>query len=158
MSQTVTQQRIEIVEASRFRPMDPTTGHMMDPDDAALHRAIGLDRRDPPPSGRGPPFGGNPGGGGPPFGGNPGGGGGGGGPPHRHPLPGGGQAPQAGNGKLIGNPPAVFAGERDKAEHFLTQWRLFAGINLNNEAIWDYYQRSMLFLTYIQGKAVSEWV
>ena len=52
----------------------------------------------------------------------------------------------------------VFSGERDKAEHFLTQWRLFAGINLNNEAIRDYYQRSMLFLTYIQGKAVSEWV
>ena len=52
----------------------------------------------------------------------------------------------------------MFSGERDKAEHFLTQWRLFAGINLNNEAIRDYYQRSMLFLTYIQGKAVSEWV
>ena len=32
------------------------------------------------------------------------------------------------------------------------------GVNLNNEAIRDYYQRSMLFLTYIQGKAVSEWV
>ena len=128
----------------------------MDPDDAALHRAIGLDRGDPPPNGGGPPFGGAPGGEGPPFGGNPGGGGGE-GPPHGHPLLGGGQAPQAGNSKLIGNPPAVFS-ERDKAEHFLTQWRLFAGINLNNEAIQDYYQRSMLFLMYIQGKAVSEWV
>ena len=124
----------------------------MDPDDAALHRAIGPDRRDPPPNREGNP------GEGPPFGGNPGGGGGGGGPLHRHPLPGGGQALQASNGKLIGNPPAVFSGERDKAEHFLTQWRLFAGINLNNEAIRDFYQRSMLFLMYIQGKAVSEWV
>ena len=37
MSQTVTQQRIEIVEAPRFGPIDPTTGHVMDPDDAALH-------------------------------------------------------------------------------------------------------------------------
>ena len=45
----------------------------MDPDDAALHRAIGLDRGDPPPNGGGPPFGGAPGGEGPPFGGNPGG-------------------------------------------------------------------------------------
>ena len=130
----------------------------MDPDDAAIHRAIGPDRGDPPPNRGDPPFGGAPGGGGPPFGGNPGGGGGRGGPPHGHPLPGEGQAPPASNGKLIGNPPAVFSGERDKAEHFLTQWRLFAGINLNNEAIRDYYQRSMLFLTYIQGKAVSEWV
>ena len=97
----------------------------MDPDDAALHRAIGPDHGDPPPNRGGPPFGGAPGGGGPPFGGNPGGGGGG-GPPHRHPLPGGGQVPQASNGKLIGNPPPVFSGERDKAKHFLTQWRLFA--------------------------------
>ena len=102
----------------------------MDPDDAALHRAIGPDHGDPPPNREG-----NPEGEGPPFGGNPGGGGGGGGPLHGHPLPGGGQAPQASNGKLIGNPPAVFSGECDKAEHFLTQWRLFAGINLNNEAI-----------------------
>ena len=107
----------------------------MDPDDAALHRAIGPDRGDPPPNGGGPPFGEAPGGGGPPFGGNPGGGGGRGGPLHGHPLPGGGQALQASNGKLIGNPPAVFSRERDKAEHLLTQWRLFVGINLNNEAI-----------------------
>ena len=129
----------------------------MDPDNAAIHRAIGPDHGDPPPNRGGPPFREAPRGGGPPFGGAPGGGGGG-GPLHGHPLPGGGQAPQAGNGKLIGNPPAVFPGERDEAEHFLTQWRLFAGINLYNEAIQDYYQRSMLFLTYIQGKAVSEWV
>ena len=74
MSQTVTQQRIEIVEAPQFGPIDPTTGHVMDPDDAAIHRVIGPDRGDPPPNGGGPPFGGAPGGGGPPFGGNPGGG------------------------------------------------------------------------------------
>ena len=107
----------------------------MDANDAAIHRAIGPDRGDPPPNRGGPPFEGASGGGRPPFGGNPGGGGGGGEPLHGHPLSGGGQAPQASNGKVIENPPAVFSGERDKAEHFLTQWRLFAGINLNNEAI-----------------------
>ena len=74
----------------------------MDPDNAAIHRAIGPDQGDPPPNGGDPPLGRAPGGGGPPNGGNLGGGGGGGGPPHGHPLPGGGQAPQAGNGKLIG--------------------------------------------------------
>ena len=37
MSQTVTQQRIEIVEAPWFGAIDPVTGHVMDPDDAALH-------------------------------------------------------------------------------------------------------------------------
>src|SRR6201996_4529444 len=119
MSQTVTQQHIEIVEAPCFGVIDPTTGHMMDTDDAALHRAIGSDQGDPPSGGGGPPYGGAPSGGGSPFGGNPGGGGGG-GPPHGHPLLGGGQASQANNSKLIRNPPAVFAGEHDKAEHFLT--------------------------------------
>ena len=125
----------------------------MDPDDAAIHRAIGPDCGDPPPNREGPPFEEASEGEGPPFGGNPGGGEGEGGPLHGHSLPGGGQAPQAGNGKLIENPSAVFSGECDKAEHFLTQWRLFAGINLNNGAIWDYYQRSMLFLTYSTFKA-----
>src|ERR1700761_4402462 len=160
MSQTVTQQRMEIVKAPRFGVIDPTTGHMMHPDDAALHCTIGPDQGDPPPGAsppRGPPFGGAPGGGGPPFGGHPGGGGGGGGPPHGHPGV-GGPIPQNNNSKLIGNPPIVFNGERDKAEAFLTQWDFFIGINLSTEVMHDYYQRSMLFLSYIQGKLVSEWV
>ena len=134
MSQTITQQHVEIVEAPRFGVIDPSTGHMMDPDDAALHRAIGPDQGDPPPGRGGPPFGGAPGGGGPPFGGNPGGGGGGGGPPHGQLPPGRGPAPQS-NNKLIGNAPIVFTGEQDKAESFLTQWDLFVGINLNTDTM-----------------------
>src|SRR6201996_6076634 len=144
MSQTVTQQRMEIVKAPRFGVIDPTTGHMMHPDDAALHCAIGPDQGDPPPGAsppRGPPFRGAPRGGGPPFGGLPGGGGGG-GPPHGHSGI-RGPAPQNNNNKLIGNPPIVFTGERDKAEAFLTQWDLFVGINLHTEVMCDYYQRSM---------------
>ena len=45
-----------------------------------------------------------------------------------------------------------------KAEHFLTQWKLYVGINISNLTITNYYQRSMLFLAYIQGAGVSEWV
>ena len=44
-----------------------------------------------------------------------------------------------------------------RAEHFLTQWKLYVSINISNRTIANYYQRSTLFLTYIQGVGVSEW-
>jgi hypothetical protein len=109
-----------------------------------------------PPRG-GPPAGGPPGG---PFG-PPGGG-----PPGR-PFgpPGGPPAPippapvvGGGGGKLVGNTPLIFKGERSRAEEFITQWQLYEGVNITNELMRNAYQRAMLFLTYIQGPIVNEWV
>jgi hypothetical protein len=163
--------------------INPVTGHV-DADDAALFRAIGPDQPDPPsisgtegtthvpfgwirPQGRGmpeprryiygggppPPRGGPPGG---PFG-PPGGGPPGGGPPM--PIP---PAPVGGGGgrndKLVGNTPLIFKGERSKAEEFITQWQLYEGVNITNDLMRNAYQRAMLFLTYIQGPIVNEWV
>jgi hypothetical protein len=115
--------------------------------------------------GGGPP-GGNPPGGGPPGGpfgppgggpfGPPGGGPPGGGPPA--PLP---PAPAVMGGrsdKLVGNTPLIFKGERNKAEEFITQWQLYEGVNITNDLMRNAYQRAMLFLTYIQGPIVNEWV
>jgi hypothetical protein len=121
----------------------------------------------PPPPGGGPPGGpfGPPGGGppggpfGPPGGGPPGGpfGPPGGGPPM--PIP---PAPVVGGGgrndKLVGNTPLIFKGERSKAEEFITQWQLYEGVNITNDLMRNAYQRPMLFLTYIQGPIVNEWV
>jgi hypothetical protein len=112
----------------------------------------------PPPAGGPPggPFG--PPGGGPP-GGPPGGpfGPPGGGPPM--PIP---PAPVVGGGgrndKLVGNTPLIFKGERSKAEEFITQWQLYEGVNITNDLMRNAYQRAMLFLTYIQGPIVNEWV
>jgi hypothetical protein len=115
--------------------------------------------------------GGGPPGGGPPAGGPPGGpfGPPGGGPPGR-PFgpPGGGPpapippAPVVGGGgrsdKLVGNTPLIFKGERSRAEEFITQWQLYEGVNITNELMRNAYQRAMLFLTYIQGPIVNEWV
>jgi hypothetical protein len=100
------------------------------------------------PPGRGPPGGGPPGGGplGPP----------GGGPPA--PIP---PAPAVGgirNDKLVGNTPLIFKGERSRAEEFITQWQLYEGVNITNDLMRNAYQRAMLFLTYIQGPIVNEWV
>jgi hypothetical protein len=111
------------------------------------------------PPGRGPPAGGPPGGPfGPPGGGPPGGPfGPPGGPPA--PIP---PAPVVGGGgrsdKLVGNTPLIFKGERSRAEEFITQWQLYEGVNITNELMRNAYQRAMLFLTYIQGPIVNEWV
>jgi hypothetical protein len=114
--------------------------------------------------GGGPP-GGNPPRGGPPGGpfrppggpfGPPGGGPPGGGPPA--PIP---PAPAVMGGrsdKLVGNTPLIFKGERSKAEEFITQWQLYEGVNITNDLMRNAYQRAMLFLTYIQGPIVNEWV
>jgi hypothetical protein len=111
------------------------------------------------PPGGGPPQGGPPGGPfrppGRPFG-PPGGGPPGGGPPA--PIP---PAPAVMGGrsdKLVGNTPLIFKGERSKAEEFITQWQLYEGVNITNDLMRNAYQRAMLFLTYIQGPIVNEWV
>jgi hypothetical protein len=165
--------------------INPVTGHV-DADDAALFRAIGPDQPDPPSvsgtdrtthvpfgwirpqSGRMPEprryiYGGGPPGGNPPRRGPPGGpfgppGGGppGGGPPV--PIP---PAPAVAGGrsdKLVGNTPLIFKGERSRAEEFITQWQLYEGVNITNDLMRNAYQRAMLFLTYIQGPIVNEWV
>jgi hypothetical protein len=111
------------------------------------------------PPGRGPPGGGPPGGPlGPPGGGPPGGPfGPPGGPPA--PIP---PAPVVGGGgrndKLVGNTPLIFKGDRSRAEEFITQWQLYEGVNITNDLMRNAYQRAMLFLTYIQGPVVNEWV
>ena len=170
--------------AAQVGAIDPITGHMTTEDDVALYRAIGPDRADPPPGLPRPqlffqgqnfpvrrPPGGGPPGGGPPGGGLPGGGPPGGGPPGAGPPgggpPGGGFAippilpqPQGHHGgdKLVGNPPLVFKGDRTKSEEFATQWSLYEGVNINNSQMRNPFQRAMLFLTYIQGPDVNEWV
>jgi hypothetical protein len=167
--------------------INPVTGHV-DADNAALFWAIGPDQPDPPsvsgtektthvpfgwirPQGGGMPeprryiYGGPPAGpfaqlpgGGPPGGGFPGGGFPGGGPPLPAPIP---PAPVIGGGrsdKLVGNTPLIFTGDRSRAEEFITQWQLYEGVNITNDLIRNAYQRAMLFLTYIQGPVVNEWV
>jgi hypothetical protein len=153
--------------------INQTTGHV-DTDDVALYRAIGPDQPDPPSTmGRRsdppripfgwvrPPMGGPPGGfprGGGFPGGPPGGFPGGGGPPMPVPLPPAPVIPGGRGDKLVGNPPLIFKGNRDAAEEFITQWQLYEGVNITNDLMRNAYQRAMLFLTYIQGPLVNEWV
>jgi hypothetical protein len=66
-------------------------------------------------------------------------------PPH-------GRAPDT--QKFLGSKPEVFTGDRTKVESFLMQWELYCGVNTNNTAIQNQYQKTMLFLTYIKGDLV----
>jgi hypothetical protein len=109
-----------------------------------------------PPAGPFGPPGGGPPGGGPPGRGPPGGGPPGGGP--LMPIPPAPIIPGDRNNKLVGNTPLIFKGERSKAEEFITQWQLYKGVNITNDLMRNAYQRAMLFLTYIQGPIVNEWV
>jgi hypothetical protein len=101
--------------------------------------------------GGGPPGWGPPGGG-LPRGGLPGGGPPGGGPPPPPPVQ------MQGTDKLVGNPPHIFTGDRTKSEEFITQWEMYEGVNISNNLMHIAYQQSLLFMTYIQGPLVNEWV
>ncbi|KAH9017061.1 hypothetical protein EDB85DRAFT_2155444 [Lactarius pseudohatsudake] len=156
--------------------LNPYTGERYTEEDLALHRAVGPDQEDPPSGGRRrggwPPDDGLPGGGGggPPRGPRDGGlggggppGGFGGGPPGGWPPVGGPPVgpvapPPGGNSKFVGQPPEVFTRDRTKTEEFLTQWELYWGVNNNNTVMSNPYQRSMIFLTYIRGSGVNEWL
>jgi len=72
-------------------------------------------------------------GGGPPGGaGGPPGGGGGGGPPAGGAGPGPGHA--TGGAKLMGNPPQIFDGERERTQLFLSQWEIYWANSLEQSA------------------------
>ena len=100
--------------------------------------------------------------GGPPGGGR--------GPPQGllHRGGGGGGLPQGAGGilqmahplteKFMGNAPIIFTGDRSKMEQFLTQWELYWRVNNNNLLMRNTYTWLMLFLTYVQGNTVNEWI
>ncbi len=91
-----------------------------------------------------------------PIGGGSGGGGGGGG--------GGGSGgtgtggPPALAGKLGGNPPKGFHGDREESKSFLLNFLLYQGMNPHVEQLAIPFQQSMTFLSYIRGPLVNDWV
>ncbi len=101
----------------------------------------------PPTGGGGGGGGGGRGGGVPPGGGGGGGGGGGtaGGPPHA-------------NGRLEGNPPFEFTGDRERSKAFMLAFQIYRGMNPNADVMTNPYRRTMTFLSYIRGPLVDDWV
>jgi hypothetical protein len=171
-----TQTQTQVCEEPPYIRINPVTGHTMNVDEDTaknIRRALGSDHADPPdkqqntailrwqfhiprdtsrhpfhPPPQPPPR--------CPKGGR--GGGGGGLPALAGPglFPPHGRAPDT--NKFLGSEPETFTGDRTKVESFLTQWELYCGVNTNNAAIQNQYQKTMLFLTYIKGDLVHTWV
>ena len=83
-----------------------------------------------------------------------GGGGGGGG------VPGAGRNPgnRSKGTKLSGKEPVTFDGDRSKAEAFLLEWVIYTMLNGDQDIMKQPFSRTMLFLTFIKGPNVQEWV
>jgi hypothetical protein len=104
-----------------------------------------------PPHGGGPPEGRNP------FdpAGDPGAGGG--GDPAN---PGGGGNPPDNrlSDKLLGREPKIYDGDQAKVENFLTEWNVYRVLNDQTRIMATPLERTMLFLMFIRGPKVGNWV
>jgi len=66
--------------------------------------------------------------------------------------------PQAQQGKLVGQPPEIYDGDRKKTTLFINEWELYWAVNNDNALMINPYRRAMFFLTYVKGIKVNEWV
>ncbi|KAH9053358.1 hypothetical protein EDB87DRAFT_1690387 [Lactarius vividus] len=60
--------------------------------------------------------------------------------------------------RFMGKEPLIFMGDCTRVQQFLTQWELFVETNYDNPAFTLPYCKALIFLTYIQGDHVNEWV
>jgi hypothetical protein len=86
-------------------------------------------------------------------GGNPGNPGGGGNP--EHPL---NNPEDQLTEKLIRREPEIFDGDRAKVEGFMTEWNVYRALNDRTRVMATPLERTMLFLTFIRGPNVGNWV
>ena len=59
--------------------------------------------------------------------------------------------------KLSGKEPAIFDGDRFKAEAFLLEWTIYRLLNGEQDIMRQPISQVMLFLTFIKGPDVQEW-
>ena len=151
-----------IVEPMQTVPPEETStiqrggGPPEDPPDPRWFGGSGFPFNLPSGSGRGGGGGGDGGGGGGDGGGGGGGGDGGG-------CGGGGgdtgdQNDRGSGPKLSGKEPVIFDGDRSKAEAFILEWTIYTMLNAEMDVMAQAFSRAMLFLTYIKGPNVQEWV
>jgi len=67
-------------------------------------------------------------------------------------------AAAAQTGKLVGDKPEIFTGNRTQSDTFLQQFNLWRGLNENHEVMDSPYFRTMNALSLIKGPLVQTWV
>ena len=60
--------------------------------------------------------------------------------------------------KLSGKEPIIFDGDCSKAEAFILEWTIYTMLNVETDVMSQAFSRAMLFLTYIKGPNIQEWV
>ena len=80
--------------------------------------------------------------------------------PFNMPRGGGGGNPndQGLGTKLSGKEPVIFDGDCSKAKAFILKWTIYTLLIDETEVMSQVFSRTMLFLTYIKGPNVQEWV
>jgi hypothetical protein len=68
------------------------------------------------------------------------------------------QQPAAQTGRLRGEAPDIFHGDRSKSETFKQQFKVYQGINDNHEVMQNPYYCTMQALSLIKGPLVNDWV
>ena len=66
--------------------------------------------------------------------------------------------PKAPHGGLAGQPPPQFHGDRTKSKRFLQKFELWALTNQDHEQMQVPWKWAALFLTFLNGEAVDDWV
>ena len=61
-------------------------------------------------------------------------------------------------GRLNGNTPTIFDGDRSKSKNFLREFDLLWEMNANHTLFTEPYKRVMAALSYIRGPIVDDWV
>jgi hypothetical protein len=60
--------------------------------------------------------------------------------------------------KLIGREPEIFDGDRTKVEGFMTEWNVYRALNDRTRVMATPLECTMLFLTFIRGPNIGNWV
>jgi hypothetical protein len=68
------------------------------------------------------------------------------------------QQPAAQTGRLRGEAPDIFHGDRSKSETFKQQFKVYQGLNDNHEVMQNPYYCTMQALSLIKGPLVNNWV
>ena len=61
------------------------------------------------------------------------------------------------NGGMKGNPPTIFAGDRDASETFLHKFGNYVDLNPDQESVSIPYQHVILAISFIRGLQIDNW-
>jgi len=67
------------------------------------------------------------------------------------------QAPQQETGRLRGDAPDVFTGQRSQLKQFKRQFKVYRGLNNNHEIMATPYFRAMLAISLCKGPNINDW-